>query len=205
MPLISFIVGAYGDFKPLRTCLSSLLDQTYSASEIEIIVTDNTHGLEEANRNKELCVSLDAGIIYEWTADRTNIEHLPFRHKRCLYTATEIGVGMATGEFIGFPNSDSYFCRNYVERMMRKREEASYEFLYCDIILGRFDRVYAPRSCTPASCNIDKSNFLMRREWFTGFDKKWENYELADGLMVDDLVRRGIKCGKVDECLCVHN
>ena len=206
MSVISFIIGAYGDFKPLRTCLSSLLDQTYPSSEIELIVVDNTPDMEGASRNRELCLYLDPSIRYEWTADRTNIRHLGFRHNYCLYTATEIGVQLATGDWIGFPNADSYFCRAYVERMLSKAEEGNYDMVLSDIVLGRHDhRPYVPMSCRPVNCGTDKTNFIMKHSWFTGFKEKWTGYEIADGYMIDDLVARGIKWGKVDELLCVHN
>lgn len=202
--MISFIVVAFENTNSLRTCLSSLVDQTIDPSQVEIIVCDNSIDMGPALRNKELCL-MDPRIQYLWTEPNTKVERPGIRHRRCLYTATEIGAEKSDGDWLCFPNADSYYARSFVERMFAKAAQDYLEFVYCDIVLGRHDRPYHPRSCTPASCNIDKTNFLIRRDWFPGFTKKWENYELADGLMVDDVVAKGIRHGKVDECLVTHN
>jgi len=55
---------------------------------------------------------------------------------------------------------------------------------------------------------IDKTGFMVRRGWFNGFPgKKMLDPGPApcDGMLIDGLVGRGIKHGKVKEILMVHN
>ena len=207
MPLISFVVGAFENPDSLRTCLASILDQTLDLSQIEIVVCDNSIDARAALLIKNL-MWMGGNFRHIYTAPNTSIPEPQchsIRHQRCLYTATEIGVEKSTGDWLVFPNADSYYCRAFAERMLTKSVEDNLEFVYCDIVLGRHDRPYHPRSCAPANCAIDKTNFMIRRDWFPGFTKKWENYELADGFMVDEVVAKGIRHGKVEECLVCHN
>ena len=202
MSLITFVTVAHGMPDSLRTCLSSLIEQT--ERDIDVIVVDNTQIMEVAVRNKELCL-MDQRIRYEWVADRTNISYQNFRHKHCLYTATEIGVSLATGDWLCFPNQDSYYVPVFADRILSIATRDSLEFVYCNLVLGTPYQHYRPLDCQPCCRAIDKTNFIMKREWFTGFQHKWAHYDIADGLMVDDLVARGIQHGKINEYLVVHN
>jgi len=53
MPRVSFIVGCYERPGRLRTCLASLIDQTFQ--DFEIIVTDNSVDPVAIEKIKELC------------------------------------------------------------------------------------------------------------------------------------------------------
>ena len=80
MPRLSFTVCAFENPLALRTCLSSLLDQTMQ--DFEIIIVDNSIGSTWIDLNKDLCRMSDR-IRYEWTADRTNVVPSDCRHSRC--------------------------------------------------------------------------------------------------------------------------
>jgi glycosyltransferase involved in cell wall biosynthesis len=204
MSRLSFVVVACSKPQSLRTCLSSLVEQT--KGDIEIIVVDNTPNEDSGSIafNREFC-RMDSRIRYEWVADRTVIDKPHIRHKHCLYTATEIGVEMATGEWLCFPNQDSYYAPVFVERMFQAADECFTEFCYCDIVLGGPGHGYFPLSTAPRNCAIDKTCYMLRREWFMGFEGKHENYELEDGYFVERLIARGIKHRKCVQPLVVHN
>ena len=197
--MISFIVVSFGNPKRLRTCLSSLIDQDYP--DIEVIVADNTIDIETANANKELCL-MDSRIRYEWTSDRTIITG---PHTRCLYTATEIGVGLAKGEWIALPNQDSAYPSVFADRMINHAENHGLELCYADFLLGGPTMDYRLISTQPKNCMIDKTCFIMKRLWFEGFPDKTTNYSCADGLMIEYLVAIGIRHGALRQCLVTHN
>ena len=198
---LSFVVPAFNNHNRLRTCLSSLLDQTYPANEIEIIVADNSIDMLEAILNKELC-EMSQRITYVYTADRTIIEG---PHVRCLYTATEIGVERATGEWLSFPNQDTAHVPVFAARMLDYAEKQNLDLVYCDFVLGGPKLEYSPRAVSPHNCSCDKTCFIMRREWFQGFDHKVSDYHTADGFLLESLVDRGIRHGRLAECLVMHN
>jgi glycosyltransferase involved in cell wall biosynthesis len=202
MPRLSFTVCAFENPLALRTCLSSLLDQTMQ--DFEIIIVDNSIGSTWIDLNKDLCRMSDR-IRYEWTADRTNVVPSDCRHSRCLYTATEIGAGMATGEWLCFPNQDSYYARVFAERMLKAVDATRCDCLYCDFVLGLPDRRYAFVEAACHEGRVDKTAFIVRRELFKGFLDKRTNYELADGLMIERLAKAGVSRRRVAECLVFHN
>jgi len=199
---LSFIVVAYNHPESLRTCLSSLVDQTFR--EIEIVVVDNSPEMETGSRNRELCL-MDPRIRYEWVADRTKIDHAGIRHKQCLYTATEIRVNLATGEWLAFPSQDDYATPVFAQRMLAVAKETDADFILCDVVLGGPGHGYFTLGTAPRNCACDKCSFIMKRSWFTGFEGKWDNYELEDGYFVERLVTRGIKTAKCPQVLMCHN
>lgn len=196
---ISFIVVACHRPDSLRTCLSSLVEQSFT--DFEIVVVDNSTSAAVIEENIKHC-TMDGRIRYVNTASKVPANG---NHAKCLYTATEIGVGESSGEWLCFPNDDSYYTPAFAERLMVHAAGEGLEFVYSDIVLGRHDRVYHGLSCAPHNCAIDKTCFIVKREWFNGFPHKETMYDLADGLLVDELVARGIKHGKVGQCLVVHN
>lgn len=201
--MISFIVVAHENPSPLRTCLSSLLDQTTTEEE-EIIVVDNSVGNTWTSLNRDLCQMSDR-IRYEWVAASTEVDKENIRHKRCLYTATEIGAELATGDWLCFPNQDSIYAPVFCERMLAAANKNAWDLVYCDFVLGGPTHKYFPVNVAPHVCAIDKTSFIVKREWFKGFQAKWTNYEIADGLFIEDLVKGGIRHGRVDELLVLHN
>lgn len=203
MKLISFVVVACNNPRSLRTCLSSLVDQTVPPEFVEIIVVDNTVDPDTAAENRVACI--DPRIRYENTAHKTYIDKPGIRHSRCLYTATEIGIGMASGEFVVMPNQDSYYAPVFAERMLALAKEENLELVYCDLVLGGPGHGYFMLNTAPHNCACDKTCLMFKREWFQGFPDKHTNYELADGLFVESLVARGIRHGRMAQPLLMHN
>jgi hypothetical protein len=142
------------------------------------------------------------------TADRAIIPEPQcrnIRHKRCLYTALEIGVAEATGDWIAFPSQDDYYAPVFADRMLAVSSATDAEFVHCDVVLGGPGHGYFTLGTAPRNCAIDKCAFIMKRSWFDGFKDKWDNYELEDGYFVERLVERGIRVAKCEQVLACHN
>lgn len=52
---------------------------------------------------------------------------------------------------------------------------------------------------------IDKTSFILRREQFRGFPDKHDRYELADGMMIERLVKAKVSRRRLAEVLVFHN
>ena len=204
-PVLSFVVVAFENTRALRTCLSSLLDQTLPPEQIEVIVVDNTPGNAGANQNRELCLGLDPRIRYEWTAARTVLADASCRHSRCLYVATEIGAKLAVGDFLCFPSADSYYAPVFAERMLAAAAATDSDLLHCDFVHGLPGRKYRAMESACYTGRIDKTSFILRRSCFAGFPDKHSDYETADGLLIEKLVGEGVSRRRVAEVLCFHN
>ena len=200
---LSFVVCAFENPSALRTCLSSLLDQTMQ--DFEIIVVDNSVDHNRAAIINVLACTMDSRIRYEWTANRTAVTPPGCRHSRCLYTATEIGAALANGEWLVFPSADSYYPPVFAERMLRAAEICHCDLVYSDFVLGTPERKYVTMESQPRQTKIDKTSFILRRSLFTGFPDKAVRYEQADGMMVERLVLSGTSRRRVAECLVFHN
>lgn len=107
--LITVIVPVYNVEQYIDKCLRSLLDQTYK--EIEIIVVDDG--------------STDrSGIICDRYSDEVKVIH---KNNGGQGSARNIGLDLATGEFICFVDSDDSVMPDYIE------------FLYQQLIKKKID------------------------------------------------------------------
>jgi glycosyltransferase involved in cell wall biosynthesis len=200
-PLLSWIMGSYNRPNRMRTCLASILDQE-PYGDFEIIVTDNSDNPVAIEQIKELC-KMDSRIHYEFTGE---LAFDPRVGIRSLYDAAEIGFKMSTGEFVCWPNDDPYVCPWFAQRMLGRAAEGNFDIVLCNFINGRHDIPHYPLNTAPVSCSVDKTSFIMRREWMPEeWPGKVTRYGIADGDLVVDIVGRGAKYGKVDHFLVVHN
>lgn len=200
--MISFIVTAYNRPLALRTCLSSLCQQT--EDQWEVAVMDNSVPGPDLDEHAQFC-KMYRCIRYHYVRPLTEIRINKSGHTHSLYKATELGVERTTGDWLCFPSDDSYYCPWFAERMLRAAEKNSWDLVYCDIVMGGPEGHYLLEA-RPKPCCIDKTNFIMRREWFQGFPQgHGDSYPQADGLMIEELVRRGIRHGRVQEVLVTHN
>lgn len=197
---LSFIIGAFNRPGRLRTCLASIADQTFT--DWEAVVVDNSDDPKAIVFQERLRL-IDPRIRYEEIGQRSFDPRLGMRS---LYTASEIGVSMTTGEWLCFPNDDSYYVPWFAERMLAFADRHNYEFVFCNLVHGRPDILHYALDCQPHCCAIDKTNFLMKRSWFPAeWPAKVTEYGVADGRLVDYLVAKGIRRGKLGQLLVVHN
>lgn len=200
MPEVSVIVGAFNRPGRLRTFLACLVDQTFT--DWDCVITDNSDDPDAVYKQRELC-RIDPRIRYEHTGERAWDSGLGIRS---LYTAAEIGVSMTSGDYLWFPNDDDYAAPWFLERLMKKAHEDNLEFVYCDIVIGRPDIAHYALNCSPVGCGIDKACYIFRREWMPAeWPGKRTSYGVADGDLVNYLVQKGIRHGKVPQLLLVHN
>lgn len=203
--MVSLIISAYERPNALRTCLSSVVEQTFT--NWRALVVDNTARRRMSFANKRIVDDIaDPRITYSNVSSRTYIGDTPNAsgHKWSVYKATEAGVDQTEGGWLCFPSDDTYVVPWFLERMLAEATAQAWELVYCDLIAGSANGHW-PMQVRPLRCCIDKTCFLLRREWFKGFDHSPEAYAQADGLLVEDLVARGIRHGRLGQCLCVHN
>lgn len=190
-PKVSLIVSAFNDPLPLQLCLTSLKLQTYS--NIEVIVTDNSSDV------------LKGRAIYQ------NVIESRFRYIKTQfeepYSSAELGVALSTGDWIGFPSSDGYQIPSYIDTMMQKALGNDLDFVYCPVLYDRRQPSgrYWVMDCSLQLGQIDKTCFLMKKSLFKGFPGK-APISYSDWYMIEELMKTpGVRIGKCDECLVVHN
>ena len=116
---ISIIVPIYNTEKYLERCLKSLINQSYKNIEI-ILVNDGSNDSSLAICNK-----------YKSNDDRIIVidkEHTGVSDTR------NIGIKRATGNYIGFVDSDDYIDKDMFRRLINGAEEYKCEISMCDLI-----------------------------------------------------------------------
>lgn len=107
--MLSIIVPVYNVEDQLAKCLNSILNQTYKDIEI-ILINDGS-----TDNSSEICrryADMDSRIIYR---DKTNEGSGATRN---------LGIRLATGQFITFIDSDDWWSLDYAEEMMKDAEHA---------------------------------------------------------------------------------
>ena len=200
MPRVSVVIGAFNRPGRLRTFLSCLVDQTFT--DWEAVCVDNSTDPEAIRLQREYC-NIDPRIRYEEMGDRA---FSPCHGIRSLYDATEQGIAMTTGEWIWVPNDDTYAAPWFLERMLQTVDDSDLEFVYCDFVQGRPDIPHHGFCARPEACLIDKTCYMIRRDKFPiPWPGKIEQYGVADGILVNHLVAQGVRMGKINQMLIVHN
>lgn len=119
-PKISIIVAVYNTEKYIRTCLDSLLLQTYS--NLEIIVIDDASTDQSKQVLKEYENEKKIRIVYNET------------NKGLAYNRN-LGMDIATGDYLGFIDSDDSIPTDYYEKLMLGIEKEKADISICDIKL----------------------------------------------------------------------
>ena len=102
MDLISVIVPVYNVEKYLRKCVDSIVAQTYTNLEI-ILVDDGSPD--------------NCGKICDEYAEKDSRIKVIHQKNGGLSAARNAGLDIATGDYIGFVDSDDYIDKNYFECM----------------------------------------------------------------------------------------
>ena len=102
IPKISIIIPIFNTEKYLKTCLNSVLNQTLK--EIEIIC------INDGSTDNSL------KIIEEYASKDKRIKFISQKNNGVSYARNK-GLEIATGEFIGFVDSDDYASKNFFEKL----------------------------------------------------------------------------------------
>ena len=146
-PLISVIVPIYNVECYLKTCIDSIVNQTYSNLEI-ILVDDGS-----PDKSPEICDE------YAKNDSRVKVIH---QENGGLAHARNVGIAKSSGEYLTFIDSDDYVSNDYVESLYKGIAE-----LGADISLASFYPFKDDEACLQTSelCAyeiISKENAIRR-------------------------------------------
>lgn len=118
MTKVSIIVPVYNTLNYLRECLDSLVNQTLS--DIEIIVVNDGSPDESEN------------LIKEYAKKYSSIKYYKKKNGG-LSSARNFGIKHATGEYIGFVDSDDYVDVTMYEKLYDKAISTKSDIVCCQI------------------------------------------------------------------------
>lgn len=125
---VSVVTVCYNSEKTIRDTIESVLNQTYTNIEYLIIdgkSKDHTVSIAEEYRQ----AFADKGMEYRITSEKDN----------GIYDAMNKGTQMATGDLVGILNSDDWYEKNAVERVVDTFEKTAFDMFYADIRLIKPD------------------------------------------------------------------
>lgn len=125
---VSVVTVCYNSEKTIRDTIESVLNQTYTNIEYLIIdgkSTDHTVSIAEEYRQ----AFKDRGMEYRISSEKDN----------GIYDAMNKGTQMATGDLVGILNSDDWYEKNAVERVVDTFEKTAFDMFYADIRLIKPD------------------------------------------------------------------
>lgn len=202
-PKVTYVVSAYNRPLFLRCALASI--QVQSSADWEVYVADNGSESNQLLHQEIIAQFGDPRIVHVNTAQYAYLSP----GFDCYHSAEWIVANMPCGEWLCFPSDDSYFVPIFQKTMIDKATENGWDLVYSDMLYdrrghGKYHHKVAAARC----CEIDKTCFMLRRDKWIGFPTKPTDQPRAsncDGEMIEELVRRGISHGRVDEPMCVHN
>lgn len=194
--LISVIIPVYNDFKRLKKCIHSLMEQTFEP--LEIIIVDNNSTLEEKEKIKNL------------VCNKSNLIMLEEDKIQGSYAARNKGLKYAKGDIIAFTDSDCIPKSNWIEKIkegfIKKETDAiagRIEFIFNDkdslgeivdslISMQNKEKVRRRGVAVTANLAVKKSIFnkigLFNPNLKSGGDINWTNKltKLGFDLMYDE-------------------
>lgn len=174
---VSVIVPVYNVEKYLDRCLDSLVNQTYD--NIEIIVV-NDCSLDNSEK-----------IIKKYMRKYKNIVYLKNIKNSGLSFSRNVGLDKATGDYIGFIDSDDYVLYNYYESLISTIIKENADVAVCDInVVSEFDNTSSRCICgTKDNNKIDFVNNGLAASACNKLFKKdsIEKYKFEVGKVNEDI------------------
>ena len=213
MPKVTYIVSAYNRPEMLRCCLSSLAVQT--DRDFEVIVADNAPAFEMTQQHQEIVADLRDSRFHH--RDTNCVKTCAGWD--CYHSAEYVAKNWAKGDWLCFPSDDSYYVPFFQQTMLYCAENNMWDLVYCNIIrnddsvdgrkmTGAQGDYYFLWKVAPHVGGIDKVCFFVKRALFIGFPGKATDTPMptaCDGALIEQLVKNGVRHGKAEGIMAVHN
>lgn len=134
-PKVSVILATYRRNESLKKALCSLLEQTYKSLEI-ILVDDNDE--ESFNKKvKKLVDGLDSNVDIKLVVNHPNLGSAKARN---------VGISMASGEFITFLDDDDIYLPEKIEYQVKYMIQSKADYCITDLeLFNVYDRLIEKR------------------------------------------------------------
>jgi len=143
--MISVIIPVYNVEPYLRKCLNSVIDQTYRDLEILIVNDGSTDG--------------SGRICDEYKTDeRVRVFHT---ENRGLSAARNLGLDNASGDWIGFVDSDDWIEPDMYEVLFKKAEETGADVVECGEFLEYTNKTIERKRSDSQMCCTEAIRLLI--------------------------------------------
>lgn len=175
--LISIIVPVYNMEEYLERCMDSILHQTYGNLEI-ILVDDGS-----TDRSPQMCDD------YAGKDGRVKVVHKP---NGGLSDARNAGLGIASGAYIGYVDSDDWIEPDMYERMYRACVENHAELAVCRYFSEHSTKDLSGPAKNPGGAAVPLSREELLRIYLCGHDNYVIYNSVWSKLFRRDLVENAV-------------
>lgn len=177
--MISVIVPVFNVEEYLEQCLESIINQTYRNLEI-IIVDDGS-----TDNSASICDE------YAFKDDRIQVIH---QNNKGAANAKNMALGMATGEYLAFVDSDDYLETDAYEHMLKLLTEYQADVIQCSFRDIHEDHT-RDRIMMDSFCELSMDEYLVRfvSDWTCSllWDKLYKRHlfdgiRFKEGRVIDD-------------------
>ena len=145
-PLVSIVTVSFNSESTIRDTIESVLNQTYK--KIEYIIVDGASRDNTLKIIKEYEKDFeDKGIIYKYISEKD----------KGIYDAMNKGITLSTGDIVGLINSDDWYEKDGVEKIVNTMISQNLDFVYADI------KIIAPKGNFIKKSKL--SNWVTSRYW----------------------------------------
>lgn len=123
MKTVSIVVPVYNAQRYLEECVGSLLAQTYE--NVEILLVENN----SSDNSFELCK--------KFAESYSNVKAFTLPHAKGPSSARNFGISKASGEYIGFCDSDDYVKSEMVTDLVTYLEKSESDYVISDMYAER--------------------------------------------------------------------
>lgn len=169
MKKISVIVPVYNTEKYISRCLDHLLNQTYK--NIEIIVIDDGS------------TDNSASILKEYADKYNNIIFIQNEENKKTFETKRIGMEAATGDYIGFCDSDDYFELESYEYLLNMIESDDYDVVTADYINNK-NNWKMP--------TVKETHKYLNGELFYNYISSKEAYSMCINLFKNEVIKKSL-------------
>lgn len=148
-PKISIVIPAYNSEKLLGRCIESALNQTLK--EIEIIIID------------DLSTDNTKSIIEKYAKKDSKVIGIYSKQNRGAGYSRNLGIENASGEFVGFIDSDDFVDKEFYEYLYLNSKHK--DIVHGIRVIHNFQNSYRKSRTKPYGCIIPaiiRKNFLLK-------------------------------------------
>jgi glycosyltransferase involved in cell wall biosynthesis len=146
LPLVSIITVAYNSEKTIKDTIESVLNQTYP--HVEYIIIDG--------QSSDTTVDI-AKSYYDQFKNKEYMFTVISEKDEGIYDAMNKGICLAQGDLIGIINSDDWYERNAIEKVVNAFLSIRFDYFYADLRLMKNQKSSIKKA--------KMKNYVSSRDW----------------------------------------
>lgn len=162
---VSVIIPAYNVEKYIKKCIDSVVKQTHK--NLEILVVD------DGSRDS-------TGILLDEIKLSDHRIHVIHKENGGVSSARNIGLDVATGDYVTFLDADDYFAEDFVQHMLEMVHKTGADFCISKCFITKEGEKQFPQQTVEKLTNAQGTALLLSPDTIVGCNNKLYQRELIE-------------------------